>query len=85
MSSDATLLELDRTYNPKMTDLVMNPMLVHDAVVKLPRTLGLGVEIDWDFVEAHPYHGEHGIGAGARPVFGLAHKTLPDRRVEAHA
>ena len=82
-SSNATLLELDRTYNPLMTDLVKEPLNVHDGVVELPGAPGLGLEIDWDFVEANPYHGEHGIGAGARPVFGLAHETLPDRSVEA--
>lgn len=81
-SPNATLLELDRTYNPLMTDLVKHPLHVHDGVVELPQTPGLGVEIDWDFVAAHPYHGEHGIGAGARPAFGLAHETLPDRLVE---
>lgn len=84
-SPNATLLELDRTYNPLMTELVRNPLHVHDGVVELPTSPGLGLEIDWDFVAAHPYHGEHGIGAGARPAFGLAHETLPDRHVEALA
>ena len=55
---------------------------VRDGVVKLPTTPGLGIDIDWDFVATHPYHGEHGIGAGARPAFGLAYETLPDRLVE---
>jgi D-galactarolactone cycloisomerase len=82
-SPNATLLELDRTYNPLMTDLVKEPLNVHDGVVELPSAPGLGLEIDWDFVESHPYHGEHGIGAGARPAFGLAHETLSDRYVEA--
>ena len=68
-SPNATLLELDRTYNPLMTELVKNPLHVHDGVVELPATPGLGLEVDWDFVAAHPYHGEHGIGAGAAAGF----------------
>lgn len=82
-SPNAILLELDRTYNPLMTKLVTNPLSIHDGVVELPTGPGLGIEIDWDFVRDHPYHGEHGIGAGARPAFGLAHEVLPDRQVEA--
>jgi D-galactarolactone cycloisomerase len=82
-SPNATLLELDRTYNPLMTDLVSNPLHVHDGIVELPAGPGLGLEIDWDFVRTNPYHGEHGIGAGARPAFGLANEVLPDRSVEA--
>jgi D-galactarolactone cycloisomerase len=82
-SPNAILLELDRTYNPLMTDLVTNPLSIHDGVVELPTAPGLGMEIDWEFVRNHPYHGEHGIGAGARPAFGLAHEVLPDRHVEA--
>jgi D-galactarolactone cycloisomerase len=82
-SPNAIVLELDRTYNPLMTDLVTNPLNVHDGVVELPTAPGLGVEIDWEFVASHPYSGEHGIGAGARPAFGLAHEVLPDREVEA--
>jgi len=81
-SPNATLLELDRTYNPLMTDLVKNPLRIQDGMVELPASPGLGLEIDWDFVAAHPYHGEHGIGTGARPAFGLAHETLPDRHAE---
>jgi D-galactarolactone cycloisomerase len=80
---NAVILELDRTYNPLQTDLVTNPLDIHDGVVELPTGPGLGVEIDWDFVAAHPYRGEHGIGAGARPAFGSVVEDLADRRVEA--
>ncbi len=83
VSPNAILLELDRTYNPLMTDLVTNPLSIHDGVVELPTGPGLGVEVDWDFVREHPYGGEHGIGAGARPAFGLAGEILPDRTAEA--
>lgn len=81
-SPNAILLELDRTYNPLQTELVKNPLNVHDGVVELPAGPGLGVEIDWDFVADNPYRGELGIGAGARPAFGLATELLPDREVE---
>ncbi len=80
--SNAIILELDRTYNPLQTDLVTNPLVVRDGLVELPRTPGLGVEIDWGFVAAHPYSGEIGIGAGARPAFGLVSELLPDRHAE---
>jgi L-alanine-DL-glutamate epimerase-like enolase superfamily enzyme len=83
VSPNAILLELDRTYNPLMTEMVTQPLHVHDGVVELPTGPGLGLEIDWDFIHEHPYGGEHGIGAGARPAFGLANELLPDRTVEA--
>lgn len=82
-SPNAVILELDRTYNPLMTELVVDPLRLHDGVVELPSGPGLGVEIDWDFVENHPYGGEHGIGVGARPAFGGVTESLADRRVEA--
>jgi D-galactarolactone cycloisomerase len=85
VSPNAVLLELDRTYNPLQTQLVKSPLNIHDGVVELPSAPGLGLEVDWDFVKEHPYNGEHGIGAGARPAFGLAGELLPDRTVEALA
>jgi len=79
---NATILEYDLTYNPLQTDLVRNPLVVKDSFAELPRGPGLGLEIDWDFVSDHPYNGEVGIGAGARPAFGLATELLPDRHVK---
>lgn len=81
-SPNAIILELDRTYNPLQTELVREPLVVRDGNVDLPRKPGLGMEIDWDFVADHPYRGELGIGAGARPAFGLASELLPDRQAE---
>ena len=78
-SANAPIMEYDRTYNPIQTELVTNPPAVHDSVIELPKGPGLGVEIDWDFVEAHPYTGEIGIGAGSRPAFGLVTEVIPDR------
>jgi hypothetical protein len=46
---------------------------------ELPTSPVLGLIINQSFVEALPYHGEHGIRAGKRAAFGLAHETLPDR------
>jgi len=79
---NAIILELDQTYNPLQTELAKNPPVVRDGYVELPRTPGLGIEIDWDFVADHPYNGELGIGAGARPAFGLAGELLPDRQAQ---
>ncbi len=79
---NAIILEFDRTYNPLQTELAREPFDVHDGVVELPRKPGLGVDIDWDFVADHPYRGELGIGAGARPAFGLATGAMPNRYAE---
>ena len=78
-SSNAPIIEYDRTYNEIQEKLVTNPLSVHDSVIELPTEPGLGVEIDWDFVADHPYTGEIGIGAGSRPAFGLATEVIPDR------
>ena len=78
-SSNAPIIEYDRTYNEIQEKLVKNPLSVHDSVIELPTEPGLGVEIDWDFVADHPYTGEIGIGAGSRPAFGLATEVIPDR------
>ena len=50
-----------------------------ESAIELPTAPGLGVEIDWDFVEAHPYTGTIGIGAGSRPAFGLGFEVIEDR------
>jgi len=78
-SSNAPIIEYDRTYNEIQEKLVRNPLSVHDSVIELPTEPGLGVEIDWDFVADHPYTGEIGIGAGSRPAFGLATEVISDR------
>jgi D-galactarolactone cycloisomerase len=78
-SSNAPVIEYDATYNPIQTGLVTNPPLPVDSAIALPTTPGLGVEIDWDFVAAHPYTGEIGIGAGSRPMFGLHMEVIRDR------
>jgi len=78
-SSNAPIIEYDRTYNEIQEKLVVSPPAVHDSVIDLPTGPGLGVEIDWDFVADHPYSGEIAIGAGSRPAFGLATEVIPDR------
>jgi D-galactarolactone cycloisomerase len=82
-SSNAVVLEVDRTYNPLQTQLAKNPPVIEDGYVQLPQGPGLGIEIDWDFVADHPYNGELGVGAGARPAFGLMNELLPDRFMES--
>ena len=78
-SSNAPIIEYDATYNPIQTALVTNPPLPVDSAIALPTAPGLGVDIDWDFVAAHPYTGQIGIGAGSRPMFGLKSEIIPDR------
>jgi D-galactarolactone cycloisomerase len=78
-STNAPIIEYDRTYNEIQEKLVTNPPRVHDSAIELPTGPGLGVEIDWDFVAGHPYTGEIGIGAGSRPAFGLRTEVIPDR------
>ena len=78
-SSNAPIIEYDKTYNEIQEKLVTNPPLVHDSMIELPTAPGLGVDIDWDFVADHPFSGEIGIGAGSRPAFGLATEVIRDR------
>ena len=67
-SSNAPIIEYDRTYNPIQTAARHEPAAGRTtASSTLPTGPGLGVEIDWDFVADHPYTGEIGIGAGSRP------------------
>lgn len=84
-SSNAPIIEYDRTYNEIQEKLVRNPLAVQNSFIELPTEPGLGVEIDWDFVEEHPYTGEIGIGAGSRPAFGLATEVIPDRTARSLA
>jgi D-galactarolactone cycloisomerase len=83
--ANSPIIEVDRTHNEIQEKLVRNPLSVHDSVIELPTEPGLGVEIDWDFVADHPYTGEIGIGAGARPAFGLAVEVISDRRTTSLA
>ena len=78
-STNAPIIEYDRTYNEIQERLVTNPPAVHDSVIELPTDPGLGVEIDWDFVADHPWSGEIAIGAGSRPAFGLQTEVIRDR------
>ena len=81
-SSNAPIIEYDATYNPIQTALVTNPPLPVESAIALPTGPGLGVDIDWDFVAAHPYTGQIGIGAGSRPMFGLERDhPRPDRNL----
>ena len=84
-SSNAPIIEYDKTYNEIQEKLVTNPPLVHDSMIELPTAPGLGVDIDWDFVADHPFSGEIGIGAGSRPAFGLATEVIRDRTVTSLA
>jgi D-galactarolactone cycloisomerase len=78
-TTNAPVMEYDRTWNPLQEELVTNPPAVHDSVIELPAGPGLGVDIDWDFVADHPWSDEIGIGLASRPAFGLATEIIPDR------
>jgi D-galactarolactone cycloisomerase len=78
-TTNAPVMEYDRTWNPLQEELVTNPPAVHDSVIELPAGPGLGVDIDWDFVAEHPWSDEIGIGLASRPAFGLATEIIPDR------
>jgi L-alanine-DL-glutamate epimerase-like enolase superfamily enzyme len=78
-TSNTIILELDRTYNPLMTELVGEPIKPVDGYLELPTAPGLGLTLNRDFLENHPYNGELGISAGGRPAVGMASEVLADR------
>jgi D-galactarolactone cycloisomerase len=80
-TTNAMILELDRTYNPLMTGLVREREALKPAAgyVALPTAPGLGLTLDRDWMADHPYDGELGISAGGRPAVGLAAEVLADR------
>jgi L-alanine-DL-glutamate epimerase-like enolase superfamily enzyme len=78
-TSNTIILELDRTYNPLMTELVGEPIKPVDGYLELPTAPGLGLTLNRDFLEDHPYNGELGISAGGRPAVGMASEVLADR------
>lgn len=81
-TANTMLLELDRTYNPLMSELCTEQLVLKDSFLELPTKPGLGFELDYDFIAAHPYHGELGISMGGQPAAGLAHELLPDRHAQ---
>jgi D-galactarolactone cycloisomerase len=78
-TSAAFIVEVDQTYNPLMTELVHEPIHVHNGFIELPTGPGLGIELNRDWVVDHPYNGEHGISSGERPAIGAASEALDDR------
>jgi D-galactarolactone cycloisomerase len=67
-SANAPILEMEVSYNPLMTELAGNPFVVRDGRLAPPEQPGLGLEIDMDFVAAHPYDGEPYISLGEKPA-----------------
>jgi D-galactarolactone cycloisomerase len=60
-------VEVDETYNPLMTEMVLRPVEIADGAAKPPSGPGLGVDLSWDWIFDHPYMDRPGIGAGVRP------------------
>jgi D-galactarolactone cycloisomerase len=63
-SPHPAMFEWDITHNDLMTKLAMEPLEVEDGLVAPPEGTGLGINIDWSFVAAHPWNGEPSIGLG---------------------
>jgi D-galactarolactone cycloisomerase len=80
-TTNTVILELDRTYNPLMSELVQERDAIRPTAgyVALPTAPGLGLTLDRDWMADHPYDGELGISAGGRPAVGLAAEVLADR------
>ena len=58
------MFEWDITHNDLMTRLADYDLALEGGMVQPPSGPGLGFDIDWDFVKAHPWNGEPAIGAG---------------------
>lgn len=61
-SPHPAMFEWDITHNDLMTNLIAEPREVKNGKVTPPSGPGLGVDINWDFVAAHPWNGEPSIG-----------------------
>ncbi len=44
-------MEIDNTGNPFITDLLVEPLLVEDGLLKIPSGPGLGLELNQDVIE----------------------------------
>jgi D-galactarolactone cycloisomerase len=63
-SSHPAMFEWDITHNDLMTRLANYDLKLKDGKVQPPAGSGLGFDIDWEFVKAHPWKGEPAIGPG---------------------
>jgi D-galactarolactone cycloisomerase len=63
-SPHPAMFEWDITHNALMTELADLRLELVDGRVQPPERPGLGLEIDWDFVQAHPWDGQPSIGVG---------------------
>lgn len=66
-SANAPIVEMDVTWNPLMTDLAPDALHWKDGTLLPPDRPGLGLEINLDWVRAHPYNGEPNISLGVKP------------------
>jgi D-galactarolactone cycloisomerase len=51
-----TLVEYDVGENPLREGLLKTPLVARGGLLEVPGGPGLGIEIDWDFVERHAVH-----------------------------
>lgn len=63
-SPHPAVFEWDITHNKLMTQLATQHLALKQSKVTPPESPGLGVEIDWGFVAAHPWNGQPSIGLG---------------------
>ena len=73
-------VEVDRTGNPFIDELLTEPLVVRDGEISLPTGPGLGIELDEDVVDAYTLPPDAPIPRGnyADMVFGREHLfTIP--------
>jgi L-alanine-DL-glutamate epimerase-like enolase superfamily enzyme len=46
-------VEVDRTGNPFVDELLVEPLVVHEGEIALPAGPGLGIELNWDVVDRY--------------------------------
>lgn len=63
-SPHVAMFEWDITHNALMTQLSDLTLELDGGRVHPPDGPGLGIEIDWEFVQAHPWEGQPQIGTG---------------------
>jgi D-galactarolactone cycloisomerase len=51
--ADVPLLEYDTTENRFMSELLVEPLMLRDGVMRVPEGPGLGIDIDMAFIEQY--------------------------------
>ena len=72
-------VEVDRTGNPFIDELLAEPLVVQDGEIPLPARPGLGIELDEDVVGAYTLPPDAPVphGSYSDMVFGREHYVAP--------